>query len=191
MKLVCGALVFAMVAACSSKSGKKKEDETRGTPPAVIDAAPAADADPSMVAVPQPVAPGPYVIAYDCSHSNMPFGKGGWYRNQSIDLGTNKWTILEVTITGEDEDRPGGPPPPPPPTVTPVSGPVKVQIATTLDRVLGGGPYRPEYPVPEGVPCRLTVSAAGAVVFAIDKADTKEADLVSELVELLRKSAGR
>lgn len=191
-------MAAVVLAACSSKADKPK-DEVREPPPPPPprDAPPVAvDADPRMTAVPQPVAPGPYAVAYDCMHSNMPFGKGGWYRNQSADLANNEWALLEVTDPGDDDQppKPNAPPPPvPEPTITPVSVPVSAKLGGAIDRVLAGGPYRAEYPVPEGTPCTLTIRTTGdnaATVFAIEKADTAEHDAVSDLIVLFRSVAG-
>lgn len=74
--------------------------------------------------------------------------------------------------------------------MTPLSAGVKRELATAIDKVLCGGPYRPEYPVPEGVPCHLTIRAGDELVFAIDKAYATEDDLVNELVVLFQEVRG-
>jgi len=159
-------------------------------PPVVVDAAPA---DPAMRAVPRPVPAGPYLVAYDCSHSNMPFGKGGWSRSTSLDLAKRAWTTLEVTSTGDEDDLPVATPPPPPrPTVSAASPAVADKIAAAVDKMLAGGPYRSEWPVSEGTPCTLAITTpAGAEVYRIDKAYNVEKDAVNDLIALFNASVGR
>jgi hypothetical protein len=182
-------LLAAALAACSSKSEPSRE---RVADPVAHDAAgPAADADPRSVLVLKPIAPGPYVVSYDCTHSNMPFGPGGWSRSQSIDLAAHTWTSLEVTTTGKEDDvPPDRRPAPPQPTVSKASASVVMLISAAVDKVLRGGPYLGEYPVPEGVPCVLAIRAGPTIVFQIEKAATAERDAVSELVNLFSASVG-
>ena len=53
-------------------------------------------------------------------------------------------------------------------------------------KVLAGGPYEPEYPVPEGVSCHVTLSGAtGDPFFQIDKAKRERKDAVNDLLNAL------
>ena len=58
-------------------------------------------------------------------------------------------------------------------------------INAAVEKVLRGGPYKPEYPVPEGTPCTLVIQANGKEVFKLEKAATDNPDDVSELVRTL------
>src|SRR5262245_1842460 len=136
--------------------------------------------DPSMVAVPKPVPPGPYVVAYDCFHSNQPFGEGSWSKSSSADLGAMQWTWLEVTRTTDDPQP--NEPPPPQPTTAPVSAASAATLNAAIAKIFAGGPYKNEYAVPEGTPCTLSITAGGKKVFQIDKAFTNEKDAVNDLV---------
>jgi hypothetical protein len=72
-----------------------------------------------------------------------------------------------------------------PPVVTDVDAARVAVIDAAVAKVLAGGHFEPEYPVPEGTPCKLVISANHTQVFAIDKAYTKQADAVSALVQAL------
>jgi hypothetical protein len=163
-------VVVTVFAGCSAKGSAKDTPDKRDTQ--------------------QAGPPGPFVVAYDCSHSNMPFGPGGWSRSQSANLATHEWTLLEITTTTNTPTP--TPPPPPEPTVKPMSVDVVAKLQHAVDAVLAGGPYKPEYPVPEGTPCTLTIKNAdtGATVFTLAKADTALHDAVSDLIVLFRAVAG-
>lgn len=134
---------------------------------------------------------GPYHIRYSCFHSDQPFGPGEQQSELVIDLGAKTRSLLETSRT----DAPGATPPPrvapppdaaPVPTVTRLSDATAAAIASAAQRVLAGGPYKPELPVPEGTSCTLSITQAdGAKLFEIDKSRTEQADAVSELVQAL------
>jgi hypothetical protein len=127
------------------------------------------------------IPPGPYTVRYDCFHSNEPFGKGSQTRNQAFDLGARTYTrhfYEQVEVSNEVR-------PLPPPETQPLSGDRVTAINAAVEKVLRGGPYKPEYPVPEGAPCHLVISSGPKELFKIDKAYTKEPDAVSELVGTL------
>ena len=130
---------------------------------------------------PKAVPPGPYTVRYDCFHSNEPFAKGSQYRNQSFDLGARTYTRHYYELTGEEEE----PPKLPDPETRPLAGDRVTAINAAVEKVLRGGPYNPEYPVPEGTPCTLIISAGPKELFKIEKADAEEPDAVSELVRTL------
>ena len=128
---------------------------------------------------------GPYVVHYDCFHSDAPFGKGSQYRNQAFDLGAKTYTHQFYERSGE-VDAPDKPEPPiPPPETKPLADDHVAKINAAVEKVLSGGPYKPEYPVPEGTPCTLVINAGTKEVFKIDKAAADEPDAVSELVRTL------
>lgn len=131
----------------------------------------------------KPIAHGPYVVHYDCFHSDAPFGKGSQYRNQAFDLGAKTYTRQFYEKTGETPEQPDQPPPPP--ETHPLANDHVVKINAAVEKVLRGGPYKPEYPVPEGTPCTLVINAGDKEVFKIDKAAADEPDAVSELVRTL------
>lgn len=131
-----------------------------------------------------PVPAGPYVVHYDCFHSDLPFGPGSQHRNLTYDLGIKKVTLLEWQTKGEVEElRPDTKPPEPPkPVVTDLSPRHVAALETAVVNVLRGGPYNPEYPVPEGTPCTLRIEASGKEVFKLEKAYTKEKDAPTALI---------
>jgi hypothetical protein len=129
----------------------------------------------------KPVPPGPYTVRYDCFHSNQPFSKGSQYRNQSFDLGARTYTRQFYELTGEESTQPELPPP----ETRPLAGDRVTSINAAVEKVLRGGPYKPEYPVPEGTPCTLLISAGPKELFKIEKAEADEPDAVSELVRTL------
>ena len=59
-------------------------------------------------------------------------------------------------------------------------------ISDNVDRVLAGGPYRAELPPPGAAGCTLIIEKGDRKLLAIEKADTKEPDAVSELVHAFR-----
>jgi hypothetical protein len=126
----------------------------------------------------RPIPVGPYVVHYDCFHSNEPFGKGSQYRNATYDLGAKTFSSQAWELKGEV----GEPNVPPAPTVTPLDPSRTAQILAAVQEVLRGGPYKPEYPVPEGTPCTLKIVADGREVFTLEKAATENKDAVSDLL---------
>jgi hypothetical protein len=131
----------------------------------------------------KPIVAGPYVVHYDCFHSDAPFGKGSQYRNQAFDLGAKTYTRQFYERSGDTPEQPDQPPPPP--ETQPLADDHVTKIHAAVERVLRGGPYKPEYPVPEGTPCTLVIDAGTKEVFKIDKAAADEPDAVSELVRTL------
>jgi hypothetical protein len=127
---------------------------------------------------------GPYVVHYDCFHSDQPFGTGSQYRNVAYDLGAKKVTLVAWETKGNDmaAPPPAEAPPPPTPVVSELGAAHVARMEEAVGKVLRGGPYKPEYPVPEGTPCTLRIEAAGTEVFKLEKADTTEKDAASELV---------
>jgi hypothetical protein len=144
-------------------------------------------------AVVKPVPPGPYVVRYNCFHSDMPFGKGAQHRDLTVDLAAKTWTLDAWELTGEEGN---GPPPPPGQQPAP-EGPVHepevavinvdsvAKVEAAVVAVLRGGPFKPEHPVPEGTSCVLLIEANGARLFELEKAYTKENDAATDLVKAL------
>jgi hypothetical protein len=138
---------------------------------------------------PKPLPQGPYVVSYNCFHSDEPFGKGSQYRNLSIDLGALTVTTQNYEVTGTELDRPPqpgvDPRKPPAPTVAKLEASAAGRLRPLVEAVLRGGPYKEELPVPEGAPCTLAITAGGRQVFTIEKAYTNEPDAVTALVKAL------
>ena len=130
------------------------------------------------------IASGPYVVHYDCFHSDAPFGTGEQFRNQSFDLGAKTYSRQFYEQSGGDVTH-EAPPPPPPPETKPLADGHVAKINAAVEKVLRGGPYKPEYPVPEGTPCTLVITKGDQELFKIDKAAADEPDAVSELVRTL------
>jgi hypothetical protein len=139
----------------------------------------------------QPVKAEPYVIHYDCFHSDMPFGDGSQYRNLTVDLGAKTRTLDAWELTGHENDKPPEPPDYGPPKVehhpevSPLGPEWIARIETAVAAVLRGGPFKPEFPVPEGTPCDLVIELNGKKLFELEKAYTKENDAATRLVEAL------
>jgi hypothetical protein len=151
----------------------------------IVLAAAACDRGKKATPPPKPIAPGPYTVRYDCFHSDQPFGNGSQYRNQSFDLGARTYTRQFYELTG-DEPPPDKPePPPPPPETKPLAAERVAAINAAVEKVLRGGPYKPEYPVPEGTPCTLVILSGDRELYKIEKAAADEPDAVSELVRTL------
>jgi len=131
----------------------------------------------------KPIPVGPYVVHYDCFHSDEPFGKGSQYRNTTYDLGAATLASQSYELSGEV--GPTAPPPPPQPTITPLAPSRVVRIEAAVKAVLRGGPYKPELPGPEGTPCTLKIEADGREVFTLEKAATEQPDLTTDLVRAL------
>jgi hypothetical protein len=169
------ALVLALCA-CQQKSQPQAAGSSAPPPPGDASTARA-------------VPPGPYVVAYDCFHSDMPFGKGAQTNNRSYDLGARTLTSLSYALKGDEDEHPPRPgdvdPRKTPPTITVITPEHAAQIDAAVVRVLAGGHFEPENPVPEGTPCTLTITANGKQLFTIEKAYTKQADAVTALVQAL------
>ena len=113
------------------------------------------------------VPPGPYVIRYDCFHSDQPFGPGNQIRNQSFDLGRKVRTTLAYEYSSDPLPA-GASAVPRVPVDAPIADDKVKRLEAAVVKVLSGGPYKPEYPVPEGTPCDLAISAAGTEVFKLE-----------------------
>jgi hypothetical protein len=121
--------------------------------------------------------PGPYVIGYDCSHNNVPFGDGGDVRNISLDLEAKRRIVLAYHYSA------GSAQPPAVPEASPLSDDEIRKLEIAIDQVLRGGPYRPENSPSEGTPCVLSLSVPGATpFFQIAKATVEQPDAVSALI---------
>ena len=126
-------------------------------------------------------------IAFVCSHSDMPFGNGSQMQMAVYDLDRATWTKDSADTPSTKDDKPPGP------DGTKVEhsigklSPAKVQlIRAAVAKVLAGGPYEPEFPVPEGVSCHVTLSGAtGDPFFRIDKAKREKKDAVNDLLNAL------
>jgi len=124
-------------------------------------------------------------IAFVCSHSDEPFGNGSQLQMSVYDLDLAVWT-KDSSNTPSTKDRG----PPPPAKTEHAQGkitPAKIALLrAAVVKVLAGGPYEPEYPVPEGVSCHMTLAGAkGDPFFQIDKAKREQKDAVNELLNAL------
>ncbi len=123
-----------------------------------------------------------------CSHSDMPFGNGSQMSMSVYDLDRATWTMDSVNTPSTKHDES---PPPPETTKREHSNgkiaPAKVELLrAAVAKVLAGGPYEPEYPVPEGISCHMTLSGAtGDPFFQIDKANREQKDAVNDLLNAL------
>jgi hypothetical protein len=116
-------------------------------------------------------------IAFECSHSNGPWGTGSQEGSIVYLLADAKW----MSERSETPNRPR-----PSSSRGYLASARVAQLREHVANVLAGGPYNPEYPSPEGVSCKLSLSAkTGEPFFAIDKAKSKENDAVSALFRAL------
>lgn len=125
---------------------------------------------------------GPYVVHFDCFHSDQPFGPGNQVRNASWDLGAKTMSVVAYEY---NSDAPPAADAVHAPVVTPLPPDKVTQIETAVVAVLKGGPYKPEYPVPEGTPCTLRITAGGTEVMKLEKADVQQDDAATDLVKSL------
>jgi hypothetical protein len=137
-----------------------------------------AAADPSAVRIPSPVPSGDIRITYACSHSAKPFGSTHWSQTTVFDLATGRATTDRSEGDDDDPDKTRST------HVETILPPERVAtIRASLAKVLAGGPYRPDVPVPEGVSCTLSLWVPGEkAFFTIEKATTADPDAVSQLV---------
>jgi hypothetical protein len=143
-----------------------------------------------------PNPPAVAMITFECSHSDMPFGNGSQYSSTVYNLETATWTSDRANTPSTKEPEP--PPPPPGSKDAPKDRtkrehstgaipPAKVALLrAAVAKVLSGGPYEPEYPVPEGISCHLALAAAAAAPFlVVDKANRENKDAVNDLLNAL------
>jgi hypothetical protein len=130
---------------------------------------------------------GPFVVHYDCFHSNAPFGPGEQYRNLTYDLGA-RTVATQAWETTDDPTKPlldDKPKPPPKPVVAKLSASHVEAIEAAVAAVLRAGKLEPEYPVPEGTPCTLKIERAGKEVFSLAKASANKKDAATDLLKAL------
>ena len=122
-----------------------------------------------------------------CSHSDMPFGNGSQMQMAVYDLDRATWTKDSANTPSTKDDKPPGPDGTQLEHSIGKLSPGKVDlIRAAVAKVLAGGPYEPEYPVPEGVSCHVTLSGAtGDPFFQIDKAKRERKDAVNDLLNAL------
>jgi len=157
-------LVIALAVACSSKSEPRVGSASGSAEPPAPPAT-----GPGMRALPRPPPPGPYVVRYHCDVSETQ------YIEQTVDLGAR-------TVTSADLQ--------PPAIVKQLDDATVKRLASAVDKLVRGGPYRAEPPDPNGTACYLAIGTSpDASFFQIDKSLSNEADAVSELVALIHKTA--
>jgi hypothetical protein len=198
-------MLLVLVTSCDAgeKPAKHAEQKQAVPPPVVLDASVPVASDAANVVVSvddvraTPV--GPYVVHYNCFHSNAPFGPGEQYRNTTWDLGagTVSYQAWETNEGAAQPDVPEPPQParkkpapvapklPPKPTVSKMPADrVKAAEAAVIE-VLRAGELKPEYAVPEGTPCTLQIDTGGKAIFTLEKAFQKEKDAATALLQAL------
>jgi len=173
-----------LAVACSSKSEPRVGGSGSGS------ASPSASAPESgsdLRTLPATPPPGPYVVRYHCFHSERPTGTGSTTVERTVDLGAQTLTSVDIMLS---DDR--VPHPPTAPVVVKLDTATASQLRAAVDRVVHGGPYRAEPADPEGTACALAIGASPtSAFFEIDKSSINQRDAVSELVELIHKTANR
>jgi hypothetical protein len=127
-------------------------------------------------------------IAYACFHSDAPFSDGRESSKTTIDLVAAARTDDSTTVPPGDDKRPPSAPSNATHThvVTKLDARAVQKLRAASDAVADGGPFKPEYPVPEGTSCVLQlVDAHGAAFVEIEKSDPKIDDAATRLVKLL------
>lgn len=171
------AALLLVAAAC--QSGGEKPTPTPGSAVVVV-AKPDAAAPIDAAVVADAMPKGPYVVAYDCSHMNAPFGEGGSVYRITYDLGEKTVETLSYSYGKE-----GGTAIKHQPTLRTVAPTRIAQLEAAIQKVLSGGPFKPEYPVPEGTRCYLRIAAHGASVFDLEKSNPQLKDPATDLIKLL------
>ena len=122
-----------------------------------------------------------------CTHSDMPFGNGSQLWMSVYDLDRAIWTKDSSSTPNTKDDKPPGLDGTKVEHSNGTLSPAKiVLIRAALAKVLAGGPYEPEYPVPEGISCHVALSGAtGAPFFQVDKARREQKDAVNDLLNAL------
>lgn len=137
--------------------------------------------------MPSPAPAGNIQIRFECFHSMMPFGKGSRSWSVLIDL-------AKGTMDSSSTENDGSDPDPADPdkgtkrsqSQTRLDGDRASMLRTKLDAVLRGGPYKCEYPPPEGVSCELALQLEGQnPFFSVIKSSTFETDAASDLVKTI------
>ncbi len=187
-------VVFVVLAACDSGTPQQTVVKTvaKDTKNA-SDASDASDAsggnthDAALVDAKPPS--GPYVVKHICSHSNLPFSKGGNLREVTVDLGAKTETILAYTYPDTSGPRAAGTPEwsPPPPTVTRLGATRLATVEADVDKVLRGGPFKQVNAVPEGISCSLQISAGGNPILSVQRSPYGDpiTDAVTALIDAL------
>jgi hypothetical protein len=126
-------------------------------------------------------------IAFVCDPSDMPFGNGSQMQMSVYDLERAIWTKDSTNTPSTKDDKPPGPDGTKLEHSNGKLSPARLLvIRAAVAKVLAGGPYEPEYPVPEGVSCHMTLSGAtGDPFFRIDKANREKKDAVNDLLNAL------
>ncbi len=142
----------------------------------------------SAVSVP-PNPPAVSTVSFDCGHSNMPWGTGSQTSSTVYDLEAGTVTVRTTqTPDAPRDDRPSDVAVAPKTTAATTRVPAAklAQLRTAVAAVVAGGWYEPEYPVPEGTSCTLSLAARGAPpFFALAKANTANGDAAAALVKAL------
>jgi len=120
--------------------------------------------------------------------------------------GQQSWSVTydldAATLTRTTDETPNSPdgqhgPPPLPGSDAPDPGkhekimkPLGADVVATMRtgaaKVLAGGPYEPEYPVPEGTPCTLEIIGADAtILLRVDKASQQKKDAANAFIQTL------
>ena len=128
------------------------------------------------------------IITYRCAHSDAPFSDGHESSLTSVDLAAATRTDETTTVPPGDDKRAPGTPSKTTNThvVTKLEAPRVAGFRTAANAVADGGPFKPEYPVPEGTSCALLLAGADKMpFFQIEKSDPHIDDAATRLVKLI------
>jgi hypothetical protein len=133
---------------------------------------------------PAPIPPGPYVVAYGCQHPDARM-RSKAYSRSSFDLGkrthsSSRWWGDVYRPKPEWADPPMSLPRP-----EPLAPDRVTEINAAVEKVLSGGPYKPEPSPDVGASCELVILSNGNELLRIEKAVLDERDAVSALVQTL------
>jgi len=189
-------LCLLALGGCTKDSGPARDQEpARGSaaiapvkpPPPPPPPPPPRDGRAHIPANPPPVGS----VAFVCNHSDEPFGNGSFMTMTVYDLDRGTWTLDSATTPSTKERRVPTAPGDPSDTVTKHAmgkiAPAKLEpLRAAAAKVLTGGPYEPEFPVPEGISCHVTLAdAKGNAFFEIEKAHNDKKDAVNDLLTAL------
>ena len=178
-------LVVVCAVACSSKSEPRVGGSGSGSGSPAPASAPGSGSD--LRALPAALPPGPYVVRYHCFHSERPTGTGSTTVERTVDLAAQTLTSVDIMLSDDRE-----PHPPTAPAVIKLDTATASQLRAAVDRVVHGGPYRAEPADPEGTACALAIGTSPtSAFFEIDKSSINQRDAISDLVELIHKTANR
>jgi hypothetical protein len=127
-------------------------------------------------------------IGYTCAHSDMPFSDGHEESRIAIDFAAATRTEDSTVVPPGDAKRLPNTPSKTTHThdVTKLDAVRLQRLRVAANAVADGGPFKPEYPVPEGTSCTLQLTDVhGASFVQIEKSNPHIDDAATRLVKLL------